>query len=132
MEWYEKKYPFRRQVKSFAKPGFSTKKYTAFNFWVYRSGRRKCHRSFNPFYQSKSIYIRSKIISLSDLPNDSHCLLFSCLQQLHSISKLLHTNHFILMELKEKFLFSFSMNLRWDNSFRLDHLVGSNSVKAFN
>jgi len=36
----------------------------------------------------------------------------TCLQQLHSLSKILHNNHFIIINLKQKFLFSFSINMR--------------------
>lgn len=36
----------------------------------------------------------------------------SCLEQLHSLSKVLHSNHFILMDLKQKFLFAFSINMK--------------------
>ena len=34
------------------------------------------------------------------------------LKQLHALSKLLHNNHYIIMELKQSFLFAFSMNLK--------------------
>ena len=36
----------------------------------------------------------------------------TCLQQLHSFSKILHNNHFIIINLKQKFLFSFSINMK--------------------
>ena len=36
----------------------------------------------------------------------------TCLQQLHSLSKILHNNHFIIISLKQKFLFSFSINMK--------------------
>eukprot|EP00092_Neocalanus_flemingeri_P020701 GFUD01022434.1.p1 GENE.GFUD01022434.1~~GFUD01022434.1.p1 ORF type:complete len:365 (+),score=72.70 GFUD01022434.1:448-1542(+) len=36
----------------------------------------------------------------------------TCLQQLHSLSKILHNNHFIIINLKQKFLFSFSINMK--------------------
>jgi len=36
----------------------------------------------------------------------------TCLQQLHSLSAILHTNHFIMMGLKQRFLFAFSINMK--------------------
>ena len=36
----------------------------------------------------------------------------TCLQQLHSLSKILHNNHFIIVNLKQKFLFNFSINMK--------------------
>merc|ERR1712107_424619 len=42
------------------------------------------------------------------------------LQQLHTCSKLLHNNHFLVMQLKQKFLFNFSMNLKKVRNLSLD------------
>ena len=36
----------------------------------------------------------------------------TCLQQLHDLSKVLHNNHIIIVNLKQKFLFSFSINMK--------------------
>ena len=36
----------------------------------------------------------------------------TCLQQLHDLSKILHNNHIIIVNLKQKFLFSFSINMK--------------------
>jgi len=36
----------------------------------------------------------------------------TCLQQLHDLSKVLHNNHIIIVNLKQKFLFNFSINMK--------------------
>ena len=36
----------------------------------------------------------------------------TCLQQLHDLSKILHNNHILIVNLKQKFLFAFSINMK--------------------
>ena len=36
----------------------------------------------------------------------------TCLQQLHDLSRVLHNNHIIIINLKQKFLFAFSINMK--------------------
>jgi hypothetical protein len=54
---------------------------------------------------------------MSQHPTALHCrhstpLFRSCLEQLQGLSKVLHSNHFILVALKQRFLFAFSISLK--------------------
>jgi len=55
--------------------------------------------------------IEDNLVQLSERKPEPYNIR-TCLQQLHSVSKILHNNHFIIINLKQKFLFSFSINMK--------------------
>merc|ERR1711892_1136311 len=68
----------------------------------------KCKRDFTEEDVEKMEY---NLVQLSERKPEPYNIR-TCLQQLHSLSKILHNNHFIIINLKQQFLFNFSINMK--------------------
>lgn len=71
----------------------------------------RCNKCSHELAREEVEKIEENLVQLSERKPEPYNIR-TCLQQLHSLSKILHNNHFIIMSLKQKFLFNFSINMK--------------------